>query len=55
MSAIVLVVLGLGGMALGYIFYSRFIAKHIYQLNDDFSDTTFVLVSGKFFHLLGKG
>lgn len=34
MSAIVLVVLGLGGMALGYIFYSRFIAKHIYQLND---------------------
>lgn len=34
MSAIVLVVLGLGGMALGYIFYSRFIAEKIYQLDD---------------------
>ena len=34
MSAIVLVVLGLGGMAVGYIFYSRFIAEKIYQLDD---------------------
>src|SRR5690625_5888938 len=34
MSAIFLVVVGLGGMALGYIFYSRFIANKIYQLGD---------------------
>lgn len=34
MSAIFLVVIGLGGMALGYIFYSRFIANKIYQLDD---------------------
>ncbi|NLJ62673.1 MAG: carbon starvation protein A [Alcaligenaceae bacterium] len=34
MSAILLVVLGLGGMALGYIFYSRFIAEKIFQLDD---------------------
>lgn len=34
MSAIFLVVLGLGGMALGYIFYSKFIATKIYQLDD---------------------
>lgn len=34
MSAIVLLVLGLGGMTLGYIFYSRFIAKYIYKLDD---------------------
>lgn len=34
MSAIYLVVVGLGAMALGYIFYSRFIAQKIYQLDD---------------------
>lgn len=34
MSAIFLVVIGLGSMALGYIFYSRFIANKIYQLDD---------------------
>lgn len=34
MSAIFLVVVGLGAMALGYIFYSRFIAQKIYQLDD---------------------
>lgn len=34
MSAIYLVVVGLGAMALGYIFYSRFIATKIYQLDD---------------------
>jgi len=35
MSAIYLVVIGLGAMALGYIFYSRFIAQKIYQLDDN--------------------
>lgn len=34
MSAIYLVVLGLGGMALGYIFYSKFLAQKIFQLDD---------------------
>lgn len=34
MSAIVLLVLGLGGMAIGYFLYSRFIAQKIYQLDD---------------------
>ncbi|EKE77537.1 carbon starvation protein A [Gallaecimonas xiamenensis] len=36
MSAIVLLVLGLGGMALGYFVYSRFIATHVYRLEEDF-------------------
>lgn len=36
MSAIVLLVLGLGGMALGYFVYSKFIAKHVYQLEEQF-------------------
>ena len=36
MSAIVLMLLGLGGMAAGYFFYSRFIAERIYQLDPDF-------------------
>ncbi|AFT70305.1 CstA family carbon starvation transporter CsgG [Alloalcanivorax dieselolei B5] len=36
MSAIVLLILGLGGMAAGYFFYSRFIADKIYKLDPDF-------------------
>jgi len=36
MSAIILLVLGLGGMALGYFFYSRFIAKVIYKVDEKF-------------------
>ncbi len=36
MSAIVLAALGLGGFALGYVFYSRFIADRIFQLDPDF-------------------
>ena len=36
MSAILLLVLGLGGMAAGYFFYSRFISKAIYKLDPDF-------------------
>ncbi|NHC62813.1 carbon starvation CstA family protein [Paenalcaligenes suwonensis] len=35
MSAIVLVVIGLGAMCLGYVFYSRFIAEKIYKLDDN--------------------
>ncbi|XUO88600.1 carbon starvation protein A [Halomonas sp. KM072] len=36
MSAIFLLVVGLGAMALGYFIYSRFIAQKIYQLDPDF-------------------
>ena len=36
MSAILLLVLGLGGMAAGYFFYSRFIAAKVYKLDPDF-------------------
>ena len=36
MSAIVLLLLGLGGMAAGYLFYSRFIADRIYRLDPNY-------------------
>ncbi|WP_428821128.1 carbon starvation CstA family protein [Microbulbifer sp. MCCC 1A16149] len=36
MNAILLMVLGLGGMAAGYFFYSRFIADRIYRFDPEF-------------------
>lgn len=36
MSAIFLLVVGLGAMALGYFIYSKFVAQKIYQLDPDF-------------------
>ncbi|MCW8127351.1 carbon starvation protein A [Microbulbifer halophilus] len=36
MSAVLLLVLGLGGMAAGYFIYSRFIAERVYQLDPAF-------------------
>ncbi|WP_454831904.1 carbon starvation CstA family protein [Pseudoxanthomonas wuyuanensis] len=36
MSAILLMVVGLGVMSLGYLFYSKFIAEKIYRLDPDF-------------------
>lgn len=36
MNALILVVLGLGGFTLGYLFYSRFISTHIFRLDPDF-------------------
>ncbi|MFD1216528.1 MULTISPECIES: carbon starvation CstA family protein [Microbulbifer] len=36
MSAILLMLLGLGGMAAGYFFYSRYIAERIYRFDPDF-------------------
>lgn len=36
MSAIVVLLLGLGIMGLGYLFYSKFIAEKIYRLDPDF-------------------
>jgi len=35
MNAIILLLLGLGAMALGYVFYSKFIAEKIYRLQAD--------------------
>jgi len=37
MNSIVLLVIGLTGMMTGWFFYSKFIAKRIYQLDDNFS------------------
>ncbi|MGA4639167.1 carbon starvation protein A [Stutzerimonas stutzeri] len=36
MSAIALLLVGLGAMALGYVFYSKFIAERIYRLDPDY-------------------
>ena len=36
MQSVMIVVLGLGGMAFGWLVYSRFIARTIYQLDPDF-------------------
>ena len=36
MNSIVLLVIGLTGMMTGWFFYSKFIAKRIYQLDDNF-------------------
>ena len=36
MSAIALLLVGLGAMALGYVFYSKFIAERIYRLDPNY-------------------
>ncbi|HSH47268.1 MAG TPA: carbon starvation protein A [Halomonas sp.] len=36
MSAVLMLVMGLSGMALGYFIYSKFIAEKIFRLSDDF-------------------
>lgn len=36
MNAILLMLLGLGGMLLGYLFYSKFVAEKIYKLDPNF-------------------
>lgn len=46
MSAIVLLIAGLGIMALGYFFYSRFIAQKIYQLDDSLATPAHELEDG---------
>jgi len=46
MSAIVLVVVALGAFALAYVFYSRFIAEHIYRLDPDFETPAHELEDG---------
>lgn len=46
MSAIVLLLLGLGGMAAGYVFYSRFIATRIFKLDAEFRTPAHELEDG---------
>ncbi|WP_290650404.1 carbon starvation protein A [Aquisalimonas sp.] len=46
MSAIAILLLGLGAMALGYIFYSKFIAEKIYQLDPNFRTPAHELEDG---------
>ncbi len=46
MSAIVLMLVGLGGLALGYLFYSKFIAEKIYQLDPNFKTPAHELEDG---------
>lgn len=36
MSAILMLAMGLSGMAMGYFIYSKFIAEKIFRLSDDF-------------------
>ena len=46
MNSIVLLFLGLAGMALGYIFYSRFLAEKIFRLDPDFITPAHELADG---------
>ncbi len=46
MSAIILMVIGLGAMSLGYFVYSKFIANKIYQLDDDFETPAHTMQDG---------
>ncbi len=46
MNAIVLMVIGLGSFALGYIFYSRFIADRIFRLDPNFETPAHTLEDG---------
>lgn len=46
MSAIVLAAIGLGAFALGYVFYSRFIAERIYRLDPDFKTPAHAMEDG---------
>lgn len=46
MNAIILLLLGLGAMALGYVFYSKFIAEKIYRLQADYPTPAHTLRDG---------
>ena len=46
MSAIVVLLLGLAGMAAGYFIYSRFIAERIFKLDPDFRTPAHELEDG---------
>lgn len=46
MSAIILMVIGLGAVSLGYFVYSKFIANKIYQLDDDFETPAHTMQDG---------
>jgi carbon starvation protein len=46
MNAIVLVVIGLGAFAVGYLVYSRFISERIYKLDPDFQTPSHAMEDG---------
>lgn len=46
MSAVLLLVIGLGGLTLGYVFYSRFIATHLFKLDPDYPTPAHTLRDG---------
>ena len=46
MNAIVMMLLGLGAMFLGYVFYSKFIAEKIFKLDPNFKTPAHVLEDG---------
>ena len=46
MSSVVIVLLGLAGMAAGWFFYSRFVSNRIYQLDPDFETPAHELEDG---------
>jgi len=46
MSAIALLVVGLGAMALGYVFYSKFIAERIYRLDPNYRTPAHTMRAG---------
>ena len=49
MKAIVIALLGLGGFALAYRYYARFIAEKIYKLDADFVTPAHELSDGRDF------
>jgi carbon starvation protein len=46
MSAILLMAVGLGTFAVGYMFYSRFISERVFQLSSDFETPAHALEDG---------
>lgn len=46
MSPVLLMVIGLAILALGYLVYSKYLAKRVYRLNDDFSTPSHELTDG---------
>ena len=46
MSPVLLMAIGLAIFALGYFVYSRYLAKRVYRLNDDFTTPSHELRDG---------
>ena len=54
MQSVMIVVLGIAGMALGWFIYSKFIAEKIYQLDPDFTTPAHELNDGVDYHPTNK-